>query len=148
METRRGHRPKTSTTAPAASDPPRPRRVRKWFFRLVAGFLLLGFGYGGWIFGQVWWLRDHNPETTAFMEQGLERLRERNPRAQLQHRWVPYERISFELKRAVIAAEDQKFLEHEGFDVEAIEEARKPETRARRIDNAVRTILQKPKRKR
>ena len=32
--------------------------------------------------------------------------------------------------------------------VEAIEEARKPETRARRIDNAVRTILQKPKRKR
>jgi hypothetical protein len=32
--------------------------------------------------------------------------------------------------------------------VEAIEEAKKPETRARRIDNAVRTILQKPKRKR
>ena len=37
--------------------------------------------------------------------------------------WVPYERISPNLKRAIIAAEDSKFLEHEGFDFDAIQNA-------------------------
>ncbi len=90
----------------------------------------------------MWWLRNHNPKTTAFMQQGLERLQARSPRAQLQHRWVPYEQISVELKRAVIAAEDQKFLEHEGFDVEAIEEAYERNERAGRVRRGASTISQ------
>jgi monofunctional biosynthetic peptidoglycan transglycosylase len=36
---------------------------------------------------------------------------------------VPYEKISGNLKRAVVAAEDAKFVDHEGFDWEAIEKA-------------------------
>jgi hypothetical protein len=36
---------------------------------------------------------------------------------------VPYERISAHLKRAIIAAEDAKFVEHEGFDWEGIQKA-------------------------
>ena len=36
---------------------------------------------------------------------------------------MPYERISAQLKRAVVAAEDAKFLDHEGFDWEAIQKA-------------------------
>jgi len=72
---------------------------------------------------RVWWWRDHDPQTTAFMQQRLAVLREKNPRAQLQQRWVPYARISTQLKRAVIAAEDAKFVDHEGFDWEAIEKA-------------------------
>src|SRR5262245_28863277 len=39
------------------------------------------------------------------------------------HRWVPLERISPDLVRAVIAAEDGKFCSHYGFDVEAIDKA-------------------------
>ena len=42
----------------------------------------------------------------------------------LQKDWVPLEIISFELPRAVIASEDQKFGEHFGFDLEAIQKAR------------------------
>jgi monofunctional biosynthetic peptidoglycan transglycosylase len=72
---------------------------------------------------RVWWWRDHDPQTTAFMQQRLAVLREKNPRAQLQQRWVPYARISTQLKRAIIAAEDAKFVDHEGFDWEAIEKA-------------------------
>jgi monofunctional biosynthetic peptidoglycan transglycosylase len=34
---------------------------------------------------------------------------------------VPYERISIHLKRAVVAAEDDRFLDHEGFDWEGIQ---------------------------
>lgn len=121
---------------------PRLWRGRKWFRRLLFGFLAVVIGYHGWIFWQVWRLRDHNPDTTAFMQQGLERLQARSPRAQLQHRWAPYEQISIELKRAAIAAEDQKFLDHEGFDVEAIQEAYEENERRGRIRRGASTISQ------
>ncbi|WP_419571806.1 monofunctional biosynthetic peptidoglycan transglycosylase [Rheinheimera sp.] len=42
---------------------------------------------------------------------------------QRQHQWVPYEQISRHAKQAVVAAEDQKFPEHYGFDMAAIEKA-------------------------
>jgi monofunctional biosynthetic peptidoglycan transglycosylase len=57
------------------------------------------------------------------MRARLEILREDGPKARLSHRWVPYHRISGHLKRAVVAAEDDKFLFHSGFDWEAIEKA-------------------------
>jgi monofunctional biosynthetic peptidoglycan transglycosylase len=72
---------------------------------------------------RVWWWRDHNPESTAFMKQRLAVMREKNPSARLHQAWVPYTRISIHLKRAVVAAEDAKFVDHEGFDWEAIEKA-------------------------
>ncbi|HET8884938.1 MAG TPA: monofunctional biosynthetic peptidoglycan transglycosylase [Salinimicrobium sp.] len=42
---------------------------------------------------------------------------------QFQHDWVSMDQISPNLQLAVIASEDQKFLTHNGFDVEAIEKA-------------------------
>jgi monofunctional biosynthetic peptidoglycan transglycosylase len=50
-------------------------------------------------------------------------LQEKNPDAELRHRWVPYSRISKNLKRAVLAAEDSKFNHHEGFDWDGIQKA-------------------------
>jgi monofunctional glycosyltransferase len=47
-------------------------------------------------------------------------MRERDPEARLQHVWVPYQRISIHLKRAVVAAEDARFLQHSGFDWDGI----------------------------
>nr|WP_235839892.1 monofunctional biosynthetic peptidoglycan transglycosylase [Derxia lacustris] len=41
----------------------------------------------------------------------------------IQHAWVPYERISRNIKRAVIAAEDSNFTEHDGVDWDALERA-------------------------
>ena len=43
----------------------------------------------------------------------------------LSHHWVPLEKISPSLPRAVMASEDAHFLEHHGFDYEAIEHAAK-----------------------
>ena len=43
----------------------------------------------------------------------------------LAHHWVPLEKISPSLPRAVMASEDAHFLEHHGFDYEAIEHAAK-----------------------
>src|SRR5688572_20742003 len=76
-----------------------------------------------WFFGCIWYWSAHNPESTAFMRSRLERLREDDPRAQLQYVWVPYRGISFHLKRAVVAAEDAKFFRHEGFDWDGIRKA-------------------------
>ena len=70
----------------------------------------------------VWWTR-FDPGSTSFMRAQLERLRETRPAAELKHEWVPYARISPDLKRAVIAAEDARFTAHEGIDWEAIEKA-------------------------
>jgi monofunctional biosynthetic peptidoglycan transglycosylase len=73
---------------------------------------------------QVWFLAhlvywsNFNPSSTAFMERHLEK-----PGTRLRYHWVSYGRISEHLKRAVIAAEDAKFLDHEGFDWEAIQKA-------------------------
>ncbi len=54
---------------------------------------------------------------------GRRTARQRDARAELKKEWVPYARISNHLKRAVIAAEDAKFSEHEGFDWEGIQKA-------------------------
>lgn len=74
-------------------------------------------------FLQIWWWVDHNPESTSFMRHQLSVLQQKNPKAQLQHKWIPYNRISRHLKRAVIAAEDANFSEHEGVDWEAMHNA-------------------------
>lgn len=57
------------------------------------------------------------------MDAELERLRVQNPQVQLKRVWVPYERISVHLKRAVIASEDANFTEHDGVDWDALEKA-------------------------
>ncbi len=86
---------------------------------LITCVLVLQF----WYFAHVlWWVRN-NPETTSFMREQLSVLREKDPGAQLRHQWVPYKSISPSLRRAVIAAEDANFTDHEGVDWDAIERA-------------------------
>jgi monofunctional biosynthetic peptidoglycan transglycosylase len=87
---------------------------------VVLGALLI---YQLWFFGHVLWWNWFDPRETAFMALRLDALREKNPKAALQHQWVSYARISTELKRAVVAAEDARFLDHEGFDFDAMEKA-------------------------
>ena len=57
------------------------------------------------------------------MEDRLQIIQETKPNAELKYKWVNYAQISNNLKRAVIASEDAKFNEHDGFDWEGIEKA-------------------------
>lgn len=91
---------------------------------------------------RVWWWKDHDPSTTAFMDARLEAMRGREPQAKLQHAWVPYDRISANLKRAIVVAEDSKFVDHEGFDWEAIEKAREKNRRKGKVVAGGSTISQ------
>jgi len=95
----------------------------RWTWRLVALALGAALAYQLWLLAQVWYWIDHNPATTAFMDARLEALQAKDPHARLQHYWVPYDRIATHLKRAVVAAEDARFIDHEGFDWEGIQHA-------------------------
>jgi len=95
-----------------------------------------------WYYAQILWWARHAPESTAFMQRRLEELREVDPRARLRQQWVPYARISEALKRAVVAAEDARFLDHEGFDWEAIQKAIEKNERRGRVVAGGSTISQ------
>jgi monofunctional glycosyltransferase len=93
--------------------------------------------YQSWFLVQVLYWKEHNPGTTRFMDLRLAAMRDTDRGAKLQQQWVPYERISPHLKRAVVAAEDARFLDHEGFDWEAIVQARaKNESRGKIVAGA------------
>ena len=95
----------------------------RWPLRIGAALLAALFLYNLWIFGHIVYWRSFNPSASAFMTEQLARLQEDDPGAELRHKWVPYERISGNLKRALIASEDAKFVDHEGFDWDGIEAA-------------------------
>jgi monofunctional biosynthetic peptidoglycan transglycosylase len=110
--------------------------------RTVLIVLALVLGYQLWIFGHVVYWRWYNPSETRFMDEQLSVLQAQDPNATLKHQWVPYERISSHLKRALIAAEDAKFLEHEGFDWEGIQAAWEKNQKRGRITAGGSTISQ------
>ena len=98
--------------------------------------------YQSWFAAHIWYWVGHNPESTSFMQARLERLREKNPNATIKQRWASYARISDELKRAVIVAEDAKFSEHDGFDWEGIQKALEKNQRRGRVVAGGSTISQ------
>jgi monofunctional biosynthetic peptidoglycan transglycosylase len=95
-----------------------------------------------WFFACVWYWSANSPESTAFMRSRLERLREERPDARISYTWVPYARISPHLKRAVIAAEDAKFFQHEGFDWDGIRKAHEKNLREGEVVAGGSTITQ------
>jgi len=114
-------------------------RVLAWLV-VAAAMLFLAVQLS--FLARIWWWRDHNPSTTAFMQARVDQLRVRGPEAKLRHSWVPYDRIATSLKRAVVVAEDAKFSDHEGFDWEAIEKAREKNRKKGRIVAGGSTISQ------
>ena len=108
----------------------------------LAAFVFAVLVAQAWFYAHVLWWKTHNPTSTAFMREELDQLRAKNPRARLYQQWVPYSRISANLKRAVVAAEDAKFIDHAGFDWEAIEKAIQKNEREGHVVAGASTISQ------
>ena len=108
----------------------------------LAAFFVLAFLWLVWIGAHVVWYRTHVPLETSFMAQRMEEARARKPNARLDYQWVPYSRISPHLKRAMIAAEDAKFVEHDGFDWDGIEKALEKNRRKGHVVSGGSTITQ------
>jgi monofunctional biosynthetic peptidoglycan transglycosylase len=98
------------------------RLLRRVVWSLVA-LLLAGLLVQAWFFAHVLTWRDNDPQDTRFMRLRLAEMRAADPQATLDHRWVPYEHISPHLKRAVVAAEDDRFMDHYGIDWTGIQRA-------------------------
>jgi monofunctional biosynthetic peptidoglycan transglycosylase len=98
--------------------------------------------YQSWFAAHIWYWAGHNPHSTSFMQARLDRLREKDPNAKLKQQWASYARISDHLKRAVIAAEDAKFSEHDGFDWEGIQRALEKNQRRGKVVAGGSTITQ------
>ena len=119
------------------------RRFRFLVFAFKAFCYTLGTAVLAVIGVQLWFLShliywsSFNPSSTAFMERYLEK-----PGARVRHTWVSYDRISEHLKRAVVAAEDAKFLDHEGFDWEAIQKAMQKNEQRKKVVAGASTITQ------
>lgn len=114
----------------------------RWIGRGLLALLVVVLAYQLWLFTHVWWWVDHNPSASAFMEQQLAKLQEEDPEAALSHKWVAYDRISPNLKSALIASEDAKFLDHDGFDWEGIQTAWEKNLKKGRIVAGGSTISQ------
>jgi monofunctional glycosyltransferase len=64
-----------------------------------------------------------NPSSTAFMRSDAWRLAQDRPDLSIQRTWIPYDQISRNLKRAIIASEDANFVNNNGYETDAILQA-------------------------
>ena len=121
---------------------PAPRRILGWIARGLGIALLLALFWQAVLLTQVVWWSRFDPGSTSFMRIRLAELQKTDPQAELRQQWVAYERISIHLKRAVVAAEDDRFLDHDGFDWEGIERALERNAEEGRITAGGSTISQ------
>jgi len=110
--------------------PPPSRRRRSWPRRLALGMAIVGgLALLGVLLLQAHYFHrvrqyvEHNPQTTALIEDRRGAMRAAGSEPVIRQRWVAYERIAPVLVRAVVAAEDARFVGHGGVDYAAVREA-------------------------
>jgi monofunctional glycosyltransferase len=116
--------------------------LRKYLWWILAAPIVLVLLIQLYFFAQIGWWVHHNPSSTSFMRLQLAELQKKKPNTKLKHQWISYERISPNLKRAVIAAEDSTFAEHEGVDWEAMVKAFEKNTKKGKVVAGGSTITQ------
>jgi monofunctional biosynthetic peptidoglycan transglycosylase len=105
--------------------------------RWIALFLLAACALEAFFIARIALAATMDPQSTAFQRSEAFRIARTKGRLRWSQEWLPYSRISDNLKRAVIASEDDSFANHDGVDWEALEKAweknQKAEERATRL---------------
>jgi monofunctional biosynthetic peptidoglycan transglycosylase len=105
--------------------------------RWIALFLLAACALEAFFIARIALAATMDPQSTAFQRSEAFRIARAKGRLRWSQEWLPYSRISDNLKRAVIASEDDSFANHDGVDWEALEKAweknQKAEERATRL---------------
>jgi monofunctional biosynthetic peptidoglycan transglycosylase len=99
--------------------------VRK-AFSIVLGAIAVAFAvlaYSYLTLPDVRRLKTNNPPTTAFIELRAAEARAKRQQPRRVQRWVAYGRVSPNLTRAVLVAEDDLFWQHEGLDFDQLQES-------------------------
>jgi monofunctional glycosyltransferase len=91
--------------------------------RLAALVLVCALSLQLYFAARIALMRVLDPTSTAFQRSEAWRIASEQPRLLWSQQWVPYERISVHLKRAVIASEDAGFTDHGGVEWDALQKA-------------------------
>jgi monofunctional biosynthetic peptidoglycan transglycosylase len=97
------------------------RRIIRWTFRIIVGVLVGAILYEGYFFIRVLRLRSNDPSSTSMIDTRLAEAQAKGEQSRREQVWVPIEKISPNLQRAVLAGEDTNFMTHHGFDYEALQ---------------------------
>ena len=99
------------------------RRILRMLFLVVVGIVIGMVIYEGIFLVRVFRLRGNNPSSTSLIDTRAQEAAAKGQQPKREQAWVPLDRISTNLQRAVLAGEDTNFLTHRGFDYEAIQKA-------------------------
>ncbi len=99
------------------------RRIFRIVFLVTLGLVVGLVGYEAIMFVRVLMLRNGNPSSTSLIDTRIKEAKAKGQQPKREQIWVPLDRISPNLQRAVLAGEDTNFLAHRGFDYEAIQKA-------------------------
>ncbi|OHD84316.1 monofunctional biosynthetic peptidoglycan transglycosylase [Sulfuricurvum sp. RIFCSPLOWO2_12_FULL_43_24] len=91
-----------------------------FYLLLLGGIIDIGRYF---IYPNISDLKEIKPIPTAFMEYRQEEWAEQNRDMEITHKWVPMTKISPNVIKAVLIGEDDKFWNHDGFDVKGMEDA-------------------------
>ncbi|HQX55149.1 MAG TPA: biosynthetic peptidoglycan transglycosylase [Pyrinomonadaceae bacterium] len=95
----------------------------KLLFIIFAGAVAVWIGYELITFPAISRLRTENPTTSSMIEFRISEARAEGKEPKKAMIWTPIEQISPNLQRAVLAGEDSRFFQHNGFDWDAIQAA-------------------------
>src|SRR5436190_479086 len=98
-------------------------RIFKTALLVIAGIVLGCIAYQAIMYVRIGRLRSQNPSSTSLMLTRVDEAQDKGQIAVHQQSWVPIDRISSSLQRAVLAGEDTNFMTHHGFDYDAIQKA-------------------------
>jgi monofunctional biosynthetic peptidoglycan transglycosylase len=97
--------------------------IAAWAFYAAAVCAFAWAATQAYFFAQIAVWNVVNPRSTAFMRADAWRLAQDRPDVSIEREWVPYDRISRNLKRAIIASEDANFVNNNGYETDAILQA-------------------------
>jgi monofunctional biosynthetic peptidoglycan transglycosylase len=99
------------------------RRIFRIALLLLLGIFVGIVGYEAIMAVRIGLLRSHNPSSTSLIDTRAKEALARGQEPRREQTWVPLDKISSNLQRAVLAGEDTNFVTHHGFDYEAIQKA-------------------------
>ncbi|MFC1639947.1 monofunctional biosynthetic peptidoglycan transglycosylase, partial [Gemmatimonadota bacterium] len=120
-------------------------QIRRWLFRVALATLVLCGSCGTWVWltwPDVERLKESDPDTTAFIQRYRDRQLRQGESDAVQWQWVPLQRVSPHLLRAVVAAEDMEFFSHRGFSRSEVRAAVADAIRERKQPRGASTITQ------
>jgi monofunctional biosynthetic peptidoglycan transglycosylase len=99
------------------------RRIIRTLSIVLLGIFVGWLAYEAIMFIRIGHLRSTNPASTSLIDARAQEAQANGQQPKREQYWVPLNKISPNLQRAVLAGEDTNFLTHHGFDYEALQKA-------------------------